>query len=93
LSIKEKIASLRKEEQRLTRQHNTLSQDQDRVRANLNVLRKTKGNAGLQQELAAKLARLETELGKLSGARVQLSEEVAEHEAKLRALIKDVTLE
>ncbi len=92
LDIKTELESVRKESQRLRRTHDDLSRDQDRVRANLNTLRKTKGNQQLQTELAQKLARLEADLGKLSGELVQLSEREAELENKMNALIKTVSL-
>ena len=93
LSIKAEIAEKQKEESRLATQHATLSRDLERVRDNINVLRRTQGNASLEHELAQKLGKLERDLGVLSGRRVALSEAVAELEAKLRSLIKDVTLD
>jgi hypothetical protein len=47
----------------------------------------------LQLELARKLGKLEQDLSALSGRQVVLSEAIAELEARLRVLIKDVTLE
>lgn len=55
-----------------------LESDQERVRENLDTLRKTKGNATLQQSLAQKLAKLEQELGVVSGKLVELIEKRAE---------------
>lgn len=93
LALQSQLAEHRKEEARLHRQRSTLAGDVERVRENLNVLRRTRGNASLEAELAGKLATLERELGKLSGRLVQLSEASAELEAKIAALIKDVSLE
>lgn len=64
-----------------------LESDQERVRENLDVLRKTKGNAALQQNLAQKLAKLEQELGSVSGKLVQLSEKRAELSKRMADLI------
>jgi hypothetical protein len=93
LGLQSQLAEHRREEARLHQQRSTLAGDADRVRENLNVLRRTRGNAALEAELAGKLATLERELGKLSGRLVQLSESSAEIEAKIAALIKDVSLE
>lgn len=93
LVLQGQLADYRKEEARLNKQRSTWASDADRVRENLNVLRRTRGNAALEGELAGKLATLERELGKLSGRLVQLSEASAEVEAKIKALIKDVSLE
>ncbi|HKO91495.1 MAG TPA: DUF4139 domain-containing protein [Polyangiaceae bacterium] len=93
LEIQAGIAEKRKEAGRLELQHRSLSADSERVRENLNVLRRTRGNAALEQQLARKLATLERDLGVLSGRLVQLSEEIAEREAKLTALIRNVKLD
>src|SRR5690606_23954621 len=77
LELQSQVSDKRKEEARVRAQHEQLSRDQDRVRANLNVLRKTPGNEPLRNDLAQKLAKLETDLGKLSGRLVALSEEIA----------------
>ncbi len=92
LDIKAKLEQVRSDSRRLRKTHDDLSRDQDRVRANLNTLRKTTGNQQLQNELAKKLAKLETDLGKLSGELVQLSEQEAELERQMNALIKTVSL-
>jgi hypothetical protein len=63
------------------------------VRKNLNLLRKTKGNAALQAELTRKLARLESELGKLSGRLVEISESTAELTTRMKVLIRSITLD
>jgi chromosome segregation ATPase len=92
LATKAELEATRTEAQRLRAQHAELDRDQERVRENLNTLRKTKGNQALIAELAQKLAKQEEELGKLSGKLVQLSETGAELERKLKALIKTVSL-
>lgn len=92
IAVKAELDEIRRETQRLRRTHGDASRDQDRVRANLDTLRKTKGNLPLQQELAKKLAKLETDLGALSGKLVALSERQAELEGEMNALIKTVSL-
>jgi hypothetical protein len=82
----------REEAARLRTLHADLSRDQERVRENLDTLRKTKGNQALQSQLAQKLARQEDELGKLSGKLVELSEAEATLEQRMSALIKDIRL-
>jgi chromosome segregation ATPase len=93
LEIKADLVEKRQEASRLDAQRASLSRDSERVRENLNVLRRTRGNADLEQQLARKLASLERELGVLSGRLVQLSEATAERETKLRALIRNVNLD
>jgi len=93
LEIKADLVEKRREESRLRTQHAALSADSERVRENLNVLRRTRGNADLEQQLARKLATLERDLGALSGKLVQLSEATAERETKLRVLIRNVSLD
>ncbi len=93
VALKGQVNDKRQEEQRIRAQHEQLSRDQDRVRANLNVLRKTPGNDQLQAELVKKIAKLEADLGKLSGRLVELSEEIAELEARMKAIIKGISLD
>jgi len=93
LELKQQVNDKRKEVEHVQSQHGQLSRDQDRVRANLNVLRKTPGNEQLRNELARKLAKLEAELGKLSGRLVALSEEIAELEARMKVLIRGISLD
>lgn len=93
LELQSQVSDKRKEEARVRAQHEQLSRDQDRVRANLNVLRKTPGNEPLRNDLAQKLAKLETDLGKLSGRLVALSEEIAELQTQMKVLIEGITLD
>jgi len=93
LELQSNLADQRKEESRIRAQRATLTADTERVRENLNVLRRTRGNAALEQELARKLTTLEHDLGLLSGRQVQLSETIAELEAKLKQLIQNVSLD
>lgn len=93
INLNAKVLDKRKEDERVRMQYEQLSRDQDRVRANLNVLRKTPGNEPLRNELAQKLAKLEGDLGKLSGRLVALSEEIAELQTQMKVLIEGITLD
>ncbi len=93
LSVKGRMSAIATEDRELSKQHSALSTDQQRVRDNLELLRKSGGNKPLQQELFEKLSKLETELGRLSGRLVRLSEERAELQGKLTMLIKQVVVD
>ena len=55
---KQRIHDIDEDHARHQKQHREASHDQDRVRANLNLLRKTPGNQALRSELTKKLAKL-----------------------------------
>lgn len=92
LTLKARMGDIDREVSRLQKQHNDISRDQVRVRKNLKMLGKLRGNAKLRKELVTKLAELERALGKLSGTLVRLSEERAGHEKKLIVIIRTITL-
>lgn len=92
LEIKARIGDIEREEGRLEKQHRELSAEQGRVRDNLNLLRKTKGNEALQKTLVEKLATLEADLGQLSAKRVKLSDEKAELSGQMTVIIRQITL-
>lgn len=93
LALKQQADAARKEIQHLTELRETLSSDQQRVRNNLDTLRKTKGNAGLQQTLSNKLAQLELELGEISGKLVEQVEKRAELSKQMSALLAGLKFE
>lgn len=93
LRIKEKLANNASESERLERQRDQLAADQERVRDNLNLLRRTSGNDALQRQLVDKLGDLEQDLGKLSGRIVRLSDESAELARKMIEIVKGITLD
>mgnify|MGYP003630961042 CR=1 FL=1 len=92
LTLKQRISDIDEDHARHQKQHREASHDQDRVRANLNLLRKTPGNQALRSELTKKLAKLEADLGKLSGSIVKLSEEKAQLEREIKVIIRTVTV-
>ena len=93
LAAKGRIAEIDGELGRISRQKSELSSDQDRVRANLDLLRKVKGNAALRARLTASLAKLEEQLSKLTSSYVKLDEEKARLEGTIRALIGEISFE
>lgn len=92
LKLKQRISDIEEDHARHQKQHREASRDQDRVRANLNLLRKTAGNQALRSELTKKLAKLEANLGKLSGEIVKLSEEKAQLSREIKVIIRSVTV-
>jgi hypothetical protein len=93
LEHKARLGEITQESGRLNQQHQALSGDQQRVRDNINLLRKTAGNAELQRSLVTRLAALEEQLGELSAKMVRLSEEQAQKQQKMNELISGITLE
>jgi len=92
IKLKGQMNDIDKEMARKRKLHSDLSHDQDRVRANLTMLGKTKGNADLRRQLEKKLAVQERDLGKLSGDLVRLSEQRADLDKKLTVLIRSINL-
>jgi hypothetical protein len=92
LKLKERIGDIDQDHSRYQKQHREASLDQDRVRANLNLLRKTPGNQALRAELTKKLAKLESNLGTLSGTIVKLSEEKAQLTREINVLIRGISV-
>jgi hypothetical protein len=93
LEIKRKIGDLEREVRHVEKLHRDLEADQKRVRHNLRMLGKTKGNVDLRRELEQKLGNQERELGRLSARLVRASEERAGLDKKLVVLIRSVTLD
>jgi hypothetical protein len=78
---------------RIERLKRELSSDQERVRNNLNLLRKVKGNAALRGRLTRSLAELETKLSRLTARFVRLDEEKARLRGTIQALIGQIKLD
>lgn len=92
LTMKARISDIDEDHTRFQKQHAEASRDQERVRENLNLLRKSPGNTDLRSDLTKKLAALESDLGKLSGQVVKLSEEKATLDREIKAIIRTVTV-
>ncbi len=92
LELKGRIGDIDTEHARLEKQHRDFSQEQSRVRDNLNLLRKSRGNEALQKTLVEKLAKLEEDLGKLSGKMVRLSDEKAGLSSQMNIIIRNISL-
>lgn len=93
LAAKQRIAEIAEEIARVSRTKSELSADQDRVRANLDLLRKVKGNAALRARLTRNLGTLEEQLGRLTSRYVKLDEEKATLEGTIRALIGEINFD
>src|SRR5690606_5580818 len=93
VELQRELHGVRTDIKRLRQRHGEFEADQKRVRDNLNVLRKTQGNAALQSELATKLAQQELELGKLSAELVRASEKEASLERQLTRTIQGISLQ
>ncbi len=92
LKIKVRIGEIDEDSGRFNKQHYDATRDQNRVRSNLNLLRKSPGNKALRSELTKKLAALEASLGKLSGKIVKLSEEKANLTRQMKTIIRQITI-
>lgn len=92
IKLKARIGDIDEDHNRYQKQHYEATRDQNRVRDNLNLLRKSAGNSALRAELTKKLAKLEADLGKLSGQIVKLSEEKAKLNREIKVLIRGVTV-
>lgn len=92
LKLKARLNAIANEEHELTKQRETLENDGERLRANIDLLRKSAGNRDLMQSLIEKLAKLETDLGRGSSKLVKLSEERSELNGKMTVLISQVTV-
>lgn len=88
LSVKVEVDQVDREIQHQNQLKASLESDQERVRENLDTLRKTKGNGQLQQSLAQKLSKLEQELGVVSGKLVELIEKRAELSKRLTDMVR-----
>jgi len=93
LGIKQEIGDLQDKRQALYKSKRQHENDQYRMRENLNMLRKTRGNKDLVQELAGKLIKLERKIGSLSGDIIRIDEKVVALKARLKVLIRNITLE
>jgi hypothetical protein len=92
IKLKARLSDIEEDHARLQKTHAEATRDQNRVRDNLNLLRKSPGNKKLREELTNKLANLEKELGKLSGQIVKISEEKAKINREIKVLIRSVTV-
>jgi hypothetical protein len=93
LAAKEKLDKVEAELTRIRNLKGELEEDQHRVRANLDLLRKVKGNDALKAKLTRNLATLEDQLSKQTALYVKLDEEKAALQAEMRTLIGQVSFE
>lgn len=87
LALKREADGVDRELSQTEKQKATFEADQARVRDNLDTLRKAKGNAELQRQLAQKLAALEQRLSGTSSKLVELMERRADLSKQMSALL------
>ncbi len=93
LAAKGRIDTFSAELSRLSHLRSELRREQRRVRKNLDLLRKVKGNAKLRAKVARNLSKLEDQLAKLTGRYVKADEERSQLRRKVRAWIGTITLD
>jgi hypothetical protein len=93
MGARTRINNLNAEIGRIWRVRRTLTADQKRVRANLKLLRKVRGNARLKKSLLKSLGKLESKLSQLTARYVKLDEQRAGLRAKMRIWIGQITLD
>jgi hypothetical protein len=93
LALKERMDTLEVELGRQGGLKANLSDDQARVRANLDLLRKVKGNEALKARLTKSLASLEDQLGKITARYVKIDEEKGALLGEMRALVDSISLD
>ena len=93
LKAKKRLDEISSEVRRISRLKRELTSDVTRIRANLNILRKVKGNAALRGRMTRNLGKLEAKLSKLTASYVKLDEEKARLRGTMRALIGEIRLD
>ena len=88
-----KINDLSVEISRLARLRSELRTEQDRVRKNLDLLRKVRGNGRLRAKVTKNLGKLSDQLAKLTGQYVKADQERSQRRRQMRALIGTITLD
>ncbi len=93
IDARTRINNLNAEISRIWRVRRTLTADQSRVRANLKLLRKVRGNKRLKARLLKSLGQLEARLSGLTARYVKLDEQRAALRAKMRIWLGQITLD
>jgi hypothetical protein len=93
LKAKARLNVIAQERRRIKKLKRGLNEDQKRVRDNLSLLRKVKGNSSLKSRLMRTLSSLETKLNKLTGSTIKLDEEGAGLRAEIRVAIGQISLD
>ena len=93
IETKARIRKLEEDNKRFKRSYRDYDTDQNRLRANLETLRKTHGNQQLVNELVAKLADIEKKLGVLSSDMIRNDEEIASLKARMEIIIQGISFE
>ncbi len=93
LKAKKRLGEINAETTRISRLKRELTGDVKRIRDNLNILRKVKGNAALRGRMTRNLSKLESKLSKLTARYVALDEERARVRGTMRALIGEIRVD
>ena len=93
LKAKKRLGEINAETSRIRRLKRELTGDVTRIRDNLNILRKVKGNAALRGRMSRNLSKLEAKLSKLTASYVALDEERARLRGTMRALIGEIRVD
>ncbi|MCK5801092.1 MAG: hypothetical protein KAI47_28085, partial [Deltaproteobacteria bacterium] len=93
IAARAKINDLSVEISRLARLRSELRTEQDRVRKNLDLLRKVRGNGRLRAKVTKNLGKLSDQLAKLTGQYVKADQERSQRRRQMRALIGTITLD
>jgi len=91
-SYRKRQGELKNEKNRLHEKYRNWERDQNRLRDNIELLRKTKGNKALLQKQIAKLVKLSNKLSKISATIVKSDDEIADIEAKIGPLLEKINL-
>ena len=93
LKAKKRLNEIAAEVSRISRLKGELTSDVRRIRSNLDILRKVKGNSALRGRMTRNLSKLEAKLSKLTASYVKLDEERARLRGTMRALIGEIRLD
>lgn len=91
-AYRKRQGELKNKQNRLQRKYRTIERDQNRLRDNIDLLRKTKGNRALLKKQIAKLVKLSNALGKISATIVKSDDEIADIQAKIGPLLEKINL-
>jgi hypothetical protein len=91
-AYRQRQGELKKKKNHLQEKYRNIERDQNRLRDNIELLRKTKGNKALLQKQIEKLMKLSNELSKISATIVKSDDEIADIEAKIGPLLEKINL-
>jgi len=92
MDLREKLSEIQHQLADLRGRRQELSNQENRVRRNIESLGKAKTNADLRLKLSKKLAAYEKQIDKLNGGIVKLDEQRSELQARMRVLFRQISL-